>query len=70
MSVLSNGKLYEGNERPPDGEPDILLPKTLCRRCGRWYTDMLLHIWRGCDYLKGEKKTKFEQDDEEEKRKQ
>lgn len=48
MSVLSNGKLYEGNSRPPAGEPDILIPKWQCPQCGMWFTDKLLHIRRGC----------------------
>ncbi len=56
MSVVSKGRVYEGNERPPAGEPDILLPKEQCPSCRRWYTDMRLHLWRGCDPQNGEKK--------------
>ena len=35
MSVLSNAKIYEGNERPPYGQPDILLPKFRCDHCDK-----------------------------------
>jgi hypothetical protein len=38
MSVISNGKVYEGNERPPAGEPDILVPKYECPVCHKWFT--------------------------------
>ncbi len=38
MSVVSNGKVYEGNERPPGGQPDILLPKAQCPFCLNWFT--------------------------------
>jgi hypothetical protein len=43
MSVLSKGKVYEGNERPPAGEPDILLPKEQCPFCLSWVTSLRDH---------------------------
>ena len=52
MSVLSNGKIYEGNERPPAGEPDILLPKAQCPFCLGWFTFLDLHTGGGCIVLR------------------
>jgi hypothetical protein len=49
MSVLSNGKLYEGNERPPYGQPDILLGKFRCEHCDKFFTDLDLHYEEGCE---------------------
>ena len=45
MSVLSNGKVYEGNHRPPAGDPDILLPKAQCPFCLEWFTCLREHSW-------------------------
>jgi hypothetical protein len=49
VSVLSNGKLYEGNERPPYGQGDILLPKFRCEHCDKFFTDLDVHYEDGCE---------------------